>query len=54
MGMDTHTIVDIVTLLSAVGSGVLAVYRSLSTRIACLEKQSAIHEGALRASGLLR
>lgn len=51
--LDTHTLVDVVTLLLAVGGGVGRIYRNLSDRIATLERTSAIYETALKGAGLL-
>lgn len=53
LGVDTHTLVDVVTLLLAVGSGIHGLYRSLFGRIAKLEEKTAIHEGILKGAGLL-
>jgi hypothetical protein len=52
-GWDTHTIVDIVTLLLAIGSGIGSTYRRLSARLELMEKTTATHDGALKAAGLL-
>lgn len=51
--LDTHTIVDVVTLLLAVGGSVSRVYRNLHDRIEILERASAIYETALKRAGLL-
>ena len=51
--MDAHTLIDLVTLLLAVGGGLLGTYRRLSDRIEEMEEKTAKHEGALLAAGLL-
>lgn len=50
---DVHTLVDIATLLLAVGGGLAASYRSFADRLRKLEEQTATHEGALKAAKLL-
>ena len=52
-GIDLHTVIDIVTLLLAVGGGLLGSYRRLSDRISALEQTTAEHNGALKAANLL-
>jgi hypothetical protein len=49
---DAHLVVDIITLLFAVGCAYLAARRELSARLSAIETSVAEIRGALKAKGL--
>jgi hypothetical protein len=51
--MNADRLVDLGTLVTAIVGSALASYRSLLARISKVEERAAIHEGALRAAGIL-
>jgi hypothetical protein len=52
-GLDTHTLIDVASILLAFFGGVRSMYRRIDDRIAVVEQTTAKHEGVLKGAGLL-